>query len=81
MPSPFEQLQSVFRDVFENDRLVLDRNMTARDLPGWDSLAHVTLLIAIERAFGIRFSLMEVHSLESVGALLDQIEAKTGPRP
>lgn len=43
----------VFQEVLDIDDLVLTRETTADQVDGWDSLAHVRIVIAIEQAFGI----------------------------
>jgi len=70
------QLNEVFQDVFEDDDLVINRNLTAKDVPNWDSLMHVTLVLAVEKEFGIRLSSSEVTNLKNVGDFIDLIEAK-----
>jgi acyl carrier protein len=44
-------------------------------VPAWDSLMHVTLIIAVERSFGVRFKSSEVANLQNVGDLVDLVEA------
>lgn len=78
-PSPEtceELLGKVFRDFFDDDTLVLRPEMTARDVDGWDSLAHVRLLLALGRKFNINFSASEVGGLRTVGDLVALIERK-----
>jgi len=75
MTANLERINDVFRNVFDDDELTIDRDTTAADVEGWDSLAHVTLLINIEKAFGVRFSSAEVASLKCVGDLEDLIES------
>ena len=60
-------LTQVFRDVFDDDDIVLTREMTAADVEGWDSQAHVNLIVAAEVRFGIRFRTAELESLHNVG--------------
>jgi acyl carrier protein len=67
-------LQEVFRATFDDDDLVVNRETTARDVEGWDSLTHVTLLVSLEERFKIRFKSSEVSDLKNVGELLDLIE-------
>ena len=69
-----DDLQEVFRSTFEDDALVINRNTTAKDVVGWDSLTHVTLLVSLEERFGIRFKSSEVADLKNVGELLDLVE-------
>jgi acyl carrier protein len=77
MTDRIERLTEVFQDVFENDDLQIGRETTSRDVEGWDSLMHVTLLINVEKAFGVRFSSSEIAGLKDVGELLDLLEAKS----
>jgi acyl carrier protein len=74
MMAHLERINDVFRNVFEDDELSIGRHTTAADVEGWDSLAHVTLLINIEKEFGVKFSSAEVASLKTVGDLEDLIE-------
>jgi acyl carrier protein len=76
MSDTLARLNEVFRDVFGDDELSVTRETTAHQVEGWDSLMHVTLIIAVERAFSLRLSSSEVASLESVGDLLELIESK-----
>ena len=72
----YEKLTSVFHDVFEDDSIVLSPGTTARDIDGWDSLAHVRLMLTVERKFGIKFSASEIASLKNVGELASVIQSK-----
>jgi acyl carrier protein len=73
-----EKLTQVFREVFDDDTLVLTDKMTADDVDAWDSLSHVNLMIAIEIAFGIEFKQNEIQSFANVGELRQSIEEKLG---
>jgi len=66
----------IFKDVLDNDTIVLFRETTARDIEEWDSLAHINLIVAIEKEFKIKFDLMELKPLQNVGELLDIIQRK-----
>ena len=68
------QLQDIFRDVFDDDDLVLTRKMTAADIEDWDSLAQINILVACDAMFGVKFHLAEISKLESVGDIIDLIE-------
>lgn len=65
-------------DVFDDDDLVITPETTADDVEEWDSLSHIRLIVAVERAFGIKFANAEIESLENVGDLIDAIDKKTG---
>lgn len=69
------RLQQVFRDVLADDDLVLERHTTAADVPGWDSLAHINLMFAVEQEFGITFRDDQLTSFRDVGELEDFVRA------
>jgi acyl carrier protein len=70
------RLTPIFRDVFDNDALVVSEGMTAADVPTWDSLSNINMIIAVERAFGVKFSIKDVRNLKNVGELLELIKRK-----
>ena len=72
----FEKLTEIFRDVMDNDEIVLEENTTAEDIEEWDSLAHVQLIEKIEAVFGLKFSAKEMMSWEDVGEFVDSIAEK-----
>lgn len=68
------RLQNVFREVFDDDSIEIFDAMTAADLTEWDSLNHITLVLAVEKEFSVRLNAAEVGGLANVGemvALLD----------
>lgn len=64
-----QNLQPIFCAVFDDDDLVLEAATMAQDVDGWDSLAHIRLIVSIEKAFGLRFSAAEISDLENVGEM------------
>lgn len=72
------QVQAIFRTVLKNESVILDDETTAEDVPGWDSLTHVEIIAAIEKHFGIRFSIREMLSWKTVGKMVDCIAKKIG---
>ncbi len=72
----YEQLNEVFREVFDDDAIQLTPEMTADDVEGWDSLSHVNLIIAVELKFGIEFTQKEIRSFSNVGEMAACIERK-----
>ncbi|HYW79228.1 MAG TPA: acyl carrier protein [Thermoguttaceae bacterium] len=65
MDNMLDQMQEVFRDVFDDDELTLAEEMTALDIDGWDSLMHINLIIAVERRFGVKFATAEISGLKA----------------
>ena len=74
--SIMESLQTIFRDVFDNSQLHIDRSSNASSVPGWDSFAHINLVSAIEHEFKIKFALGELEKLKNVGDMVDPMERK-----
>lgn len=70
------RIQDVFREELEVDELVLTDETTADDVEEWDSLSHVQLVVAIEKAFNIKFTSREILSWDNVGDLIDCISKK-----
>ena len=71
------RLSEVFRKVFEDEGLALDATTTASDVKGWDSLRMVVLVLAVEKAFGVRLRSREVDRLACVGDFVELLHAKT----
>jgi acyl carrier protein len=78
MSDTVTQLRAVFRDVFDDEELEIDRSTSAEDIEDWDSLRHVGLVVNIESAFGVKFTSLEVAGLASVGEMIDLIDRKRG---
>ncbi len=72
----FEKLTEIFRDVMDNDEILLEENTTAEDIEEWDSLAHVQLIEKIQAVFGVKFSAKEMMSWDDVGEFVDSIASK-----
>lgn len=74
----FTKLNSIFRDIFDDDTIVLSEGTTAADIEDWDSLTHISLIAAIEDDFGIRFDMKDVLKMKNVGEMADRIAALAG---
>jgi acyl carrier protein len=68
-------LQDMFRQIFDDDGLVVTPATSRRDLADWDSVAHVKIILSLEEQFAIRFTEDEVSSIQTVGELLDAVES------
>ena len=73
----YAKLTDIFHDVLDNDEIVLAPELTAKEVDGWDSLAHVRLILAIEKAFHVSFTASEVGRLKNVGELAGLVESKS----
>jgi acyl carrier protein len=65
------RLNQVFREVFDEDDLQIFDAMSAADLEEWDSLSHITLVLAVEKEFRVRLNAAEVGKLDNVGQMID----------
>ena len=73
-----DPLLAVFRTVFQNESLELKDDSSFEDVPGWDSVAHMNLITAIEEEFSVKFSIGDIMSMNSVGAIRDVLAKKQG---
>ena len=71
----YEKLSEIFSDVFD-DEITVTADTTSGDIEDWDSLSHITLISAIEEAFGMRFSMKEVLGMANVGELAQIVSAR-----
>ena len=74
----FETVQDIFRDNFDDEELVINRETSSDDIEDWDSLEQINLLTSMEKAFGLKFKLEDVRGLKNVGELLDLIARLKG---
>ncbi|WP_340318367.1 acyl carrier protein [Rhizorhabdus argentea] len=72
----YEKLTELFRDIFDDDDIVVGDDTTAADVEGWDSLTNIRLILAVETAFSIRLSAAQVSALAQLGDLVSVIERK-----
>ena len=68
----YSRLAGVFRDVFDREVALADET-TAADVPGWDSLNHITLIGTVEDEFDVKFPMKDVVGMKDVGELVDKI--------
>ena len=74
-----QRVTQVFRDIFDDDGLVIADAMSAKDLKDWDSLAQIKLIIALEEEFEIKFTTHEVAQMKCVGDLKLALRSKGVP--
>ena len=72
----YESLTGIFRELFSESDVVLSSQTTAKDVPGWDSINHINLILAVEQRFDIRMSTQDIDELKNVGDLLRVIKNK-----
>lgn len=72
------EVNGIFRRELDNDELQICYETSARDVPEWDSLTHILLVVAIEKHFGIKFTSAEIESYKNVGQMCEAIVRKKG---
>lgn len=70
------ELKKAILGALNLDDWELNEQTTASDVPGWDSLSHVNVILAVEKQFKVRFSNLEVLKLKSVGDLQRLVDSK-----
>lgn len=72
----YDELTDIFRDVFADDDIVARPELSAKDVPGWDSFNHINVIVASELRFGVKFKASEIDSLRNVGDFARLIASK-----
>jgi acyl carrier protein len=75
-----DQLQPIFQDILDQPDLVITRESNAHNVEDWDSLAHINLIMAIDRHFKIKIALGELQDLKNVGDMVDLIQRKVAAK-
>jgi len=73
------RLGVIFREVFDDESIEIFDAMTADDLDEWDSLSHITLVLAVEREFGLKLKAAEVGALANVGEMIKLLMERGSP--
>ena len=71
-----KQINEIFIDTLDNEKLVIDETTQATDIDEWDSLTHIQLVVALEKKFNIRFTTSEIQEWKNVGEIIDCILSK-----
>ena len=71
-----EKVNDIFRDVFDDETLIITDSTNSDDIEDWDSLEHISLIISMEKEFDLKFDIKEVNKLENVGQMVDMIKDK-----
>lgn len=66
-------LQEIFRDVFDDESIIIKESTTAADIEDWDSFEQVNLIVAIEKRFNKKFDVKEMSSMKNVGDMITLI--------
>ena len=74
-------VQAIARELLEDPEIVLRDGATVDDIPEWDSISHIQIMVAIEERFGIQFSVVELSTLAHLGEMIDAVMAKCALEP
>ena len=67
----FNGVQDIFRDIFDEDGMVIENSTNSDDVEEWDSLNQINLVSAIEKEFKIKFAFKDLRTLNNVGSIID----------
>lgn len=70
------QVNKIFIDILNNDAIILAERTASNDIPEWDSLAYIELIVAIEKHFNIVFTASEIKEWDNVGMMVEAIKRK-----
>ena len=73
-----DRITPIFREVFDDDGLVVTTEMTADDIDEWDSLSHIRLIVSHEIEFGVKFKTTEIGDIRNVGGFIELLKSKLG---
>jgi acyl carrier protein len=71
-----QKLTEVFRDIFDDPTLEITETTTADDIDDWDSITHINLIAAVEKAFKVSFNTKDVKALANVGDFMQLIASR-----
>ncbi|MBQ8971284.1 MAG: acyl carrier protein [Lachnospiraceae bacterium] len=71
-----EKVTEIFREVFDDEELVITDATNSDDIEDWDSLEHISLIVSMEKEFNLKFDIKQVNKLENVGEMIDLIKRK-----
>jgi acyl carrier protein len=72
-----QRLTDIFRNIFNDESLIITNELTANDVERWDSLSHMLMIAEVETQFSIRFKLKELNKMRNVGDMIDFIIARS----
>ena len=70
------KLEEICRDIFDDEMLCITESTCSADIEAWDSLEHINLIMAVEKAFEVKFTMDEAVSMKSIGEMAEIIVKK-----
>lgn len=75
-----EEVRTLAADVLGVARTQIDSDSTPQKIDNWDSIQHVSLMVAIEQQFGVEFNPDEIVHMESIGKIAEMLSGKLNAR-
>ena len=72
----FTDIQSIVRKVINDEKVIIKMDSTATEIRGWDSLAHIRILVSIEKLYSIKFNLIEMQNVQDISEFVRLIKQK-----
>jgi acyl carrier protein len=72
----YDVLTEILREIFDDPNVIATPELSASDIPEWDSFNHISLVVATEMRFGVKFRTSEIEELRNVGEFVALIERK-----
>jgi acyl carrier protein len=72
------ELKQVILKSLNLDNWEINDDTLAEQVPGWDSLNHVNVILAVEEHFDVHFRSREVLTLRNIGDLQRLLDSKLG---
>nr|QOL00398.1 acyl carrier protein [uncultured organism] len=72
------EITDIMRDLFDDDALEITPAFSRTDNELWDSMNHLNLVFALESKYKIKFSIVDIEEMQSVGDIMKLVEKKTG---
>jgi acyl carrier protein len=73
-----DELRALFAEVFHVQPGEVSAETQFGELPPWDSMGHMDLMVALETKYGVEISAETISQLTSVAAIMEHIQAKHG---
>ena len=71
-----DKLTEIFRDVLDDEKIILSEETTSDDIEGWDSLNHINIIASVEIDFDVKFEMATYASMKRIADIIDYIEAQ-----
>ena len=73
-----QKIQEAFAEVLDDDKIKISPETSPANLEGWDSFAHIQIVLALEKSLKIKFQSKEVFGWQNAGDIANSISEKLG---